>query len=91
MKAKNHKEYRFLDKKTWGPGPWQDEPDKVQWIDKATDLDCLMVRGPSGSWCGYVGVIDGHPLFETAYNDDRFYELDCHGGVTFSALAQLSW
>lgn len=85
---KNHKEYRFVDKKDWGPGPWQEEPDKVQWIDKATDLDCLIVRGPSGSLCGYVGVTEGHPLFETAYNDDRFYDLDVHGGVTFTDLCQ---
>src|SRR5437868_4216905 len=35
-----------------GPGPWWDEPDKVQWIDPATDLDCLAVRGPFGAWCG---------------------------------------
>lgn len=88
-KAKNHKEYRFLDKKAWGPGPWQDEPDKVQWIDKATDLDCLMVRGPSGSWCGYVGVMDGHPFFEKDYSAyPGPGDMDVHGGVTFTNLCQ---
>ena len=54
----------YLDKTTWGPGQWQDEPDKVQWADEATGLPCLAVRHPElGNWCGYVGVPEGHPLF----------------------------
>ena len=87
-KLKNLKEYRWRDKAAWGEGPWQSEPDKMQWIDEGTDLDCLIVRGPGGSLCGYVGVMDGHLLFETAYNDDKFYDLDVHGGVTFTDLCQ---
>lgn len=64
------KEYRTMDKSTWGDGPWQDEPDKAQWVDEATGLPCLAVRSEmSGSLCGYVGVSDGHPLFNAGYND----------------------
>jgi hypothetical protein len=63
------------------PGPWWDEPDKVQWIDPATGLDCLAVRGPFGAWCGYVGVPPGHPLHGADYLD---VDVDVHGGLTFA-------
>lgn len=56
------KEYRgFIDKAEWERGPWDDEPDKVQWADDATGLACLIVRGPHGGFCGYVGVPTTHP------------------------------
>lgn len=63
------------------PGPWQDEPDKIQWIDPATDLDCLISRGPSGALCGYVGVPPGHPWHGMDY--DRI-DVDVHGGLTYA-------
>lgn len=63
-------EYRgVVSKEGWSEGPWHDEPDKVQWQDEATRLPCLIVRGPGGNWCGYVGVTKGHPFFEVEYND----------------------
>lgn len=63
------REYRgYLDKAEWGQGPWQDEPDKVQWRDGATGLPCLIVRGPHGAFCGYVGVLDTHPWHRKDYN-----------------------
>jgi hypothetical protein len=61
-------EYRTLDKSEWLVGPWLDEPDKIQWPDAATGLPCLMVRGPLGSWCGYVGVAEAHPLYQIDYS-----------------------
>lgn len=76
------REWTHVDKGGWGPGPWQDEPDKIQWVDEATDLDCLMVRHPrSGHWCGYVGVTEGHPAFERFYED---VDVSVHGGLTFA-------
>ena len=77
-------EWTHIDKKDWGPGPWQDEPDKIQWQDEATGLACLMVRHPTlGHWCGYVGVAEGHPFFKKEYNDiDE--DLNVHGGLTFT-------
>lgn len=72
----------FIDKSIWGPGPWQSEPDKVQWEDPETKLPCLAVRNKNlGHWCGYVGVAEKHPLYGRPYND---YELEIHGGLTFS-------
>ena len=64
-------------------GPWDDEPDKVQWPDEATGLACLAKRGPLGAWCGYVGVDETHPWFGLDYDD---VEADPHGGLTYAAL-----
>jgi hypothetical protein len=63
-------------------GPWDDEPDKAQWVDPATDLDCLIVRGPMGALCGYVGVSETHPLFGQDYEKP---DVRVHGGLTFAA------
>jgi hypothetical protein len=60
--------YQTVDKSAWGRGPWQQEPDKVQWQDEATGLPCLIVRAWSGALCGYVGVAEGHPLFGKDYS-----------------------
>lgn len=89
IKLKNLKEYRFRDKAGWGEGPWQSEPDKMQWIDEETDLDCLIVRGPSGALCGYVGVTEAHPFFEKDYSAEPGPgDMDVHGGVTFTDMCQ---
>lgn len=61
-------EYRnVVDKAGWPHGPWCDEPDKIQWQDEATGLACLIIRGPEGALCGYVGVPLGHPLHGIDY------------------------
>ena len=76
-------EYRYMDKSSWiRRGEWDDEPDKLQWTDIDTGLVCLIVRGPVGALCGYVGVPEGHPWYKT----DPY--ADCHGGVTFTGFCQ---
>lgn len=85
--------YTTIDKSAWGPGEWQDEPDKIQWKDEATGLACLANRGPGGHWCGYVGVPPEHPAHGKDYYRvyDLFGEydsdgyLDVHGGLTYAA------
>lgn len=79
------REYRTIDKAKWGDGPWQSEPDKRQWKDAATGLPCLIVRGPAGALCGYVGVHEGHPLFKNGYSDID-PDIDVHGGLTFAKM-----
>jgi hypothetical protein len=75
-------EYRDVrDKSKWKRGPWDSEPDKVQWLDETTGLPCLIVRGPVGSLCGYVGVSPSHPFFGKDYDD---VSADAHGGLTFA-------
>jgi hypothetical protein len=92
------RESRHLDKGLWGDGPWQHEPDKQQWVDEATGLDCLIVRTPwAGHLCGYVGVPEGHPAFGLGYDqanalgepdDDGYRWLRVHGGLTFAGPRQ---
>lgn len=74
-------EYRTRDKSGWGMGPWHSEPDKKQWQDEETGLPCLIVRGPVGALCGYVGVPAAHPYHGKDYND---VAVDVHGGLTFA-------
>lgn len=70
-----------VDKSKWQRGEWDDEPDKAHWVDPATGLDCLIVRGPSGALCGYVGVPEEHPSFGADYDA---VDVDVHWGLTFA-------
>lgn len=83
-------EYRTIDKSSWElRGPWDNEPDKVQWQDADTGLPCLIVRHPSsGHFCGYVGVAEGHPAFGKDYEDESVGDVRVHGGLTFANKCQ---
>lgn len=85
MSEMQTKTYRHAERGLWGDGPWATEPDKAQWVDAATGLDCLAVRGPLGALCGYVGVAEGHPAFQRHYED---VDASAHGGLTYSAFCQ---
>lgn len=75
--------WTFRDRSGWPKGPWDNErSDKIQWIDGATDLDCLLHRNHMGAWCGYVGVPPGHPLHQRSY--EHVNGLTVHGGLTYS-------
>ena len=82
------KTWNTVDKSKWAEGEWMDEPDKAQWIDDKTGLDCLIVRGPAGALCGYVGVPESNKFFDKDYDSvvigaDEDYP-DVHGGLTFA-------
>lgn len=78
--------YKTINKSTWPRGPWDEEPDKVQYTDPDTGLPCLIVRHPtSGQLCGYVGVTDGHPDFQKDYDS---VAASVHGGLTYSSFCQ---
>ena len=63
----------------FGPGPWQDEPDRVEW--RFEGFACLMVRQPDqGHWCGYVGLPPGHPWHGKDPDDAQV-----HGGITYGS------
>jgi len=79
-----NREYRTVDKSEWPRGEWDSEPDKAQFVDENTGLPCLIVRGPSGALCGYVGVAEGHPLFNRDCFDATADQIEVHGGLTFS-------
>ena len=87
-------EYTTRDRSNWNAGPWDNEPDKIQFPDKETGLPCLMHRSPLGNWCGYVGVTVDHPLFAKYWGDlydpstDAGADLEVHGGLTYSDFCQ---
>lgn len=77
----------------WPEGPWNEEPDKIQFEDEATGYPCLIVRNRMGALCGYVGVPAGHRFHGVGYDDVRVgdsAEYDdanyppAHGGLTFA-------
>lgn len=78
-------EWTTVDKRAWGDGPWQNEPDKRQWQDEETGLPCLIHRGPSGALCGYVGVPVGHSAYKAEYDA---LDVSVHGGLTFYGQCQ---
>jgi hypothetical protein len=73
------------EKASWGDGPWNSEPDKEQFSDKATGLPCLIKRNHFGALCGYVGVPEGHPWHGKGYDD---IAADVHGGLTYAGSCQ---
>jgi hypothetical protein len=76
-----HNSMKLHDKLEPPPGPWLDEPTKMQWVDDDTGLPCLIVRNHSGALCGYVGLQPGHPLHGKHYDA---VNVDVHGGLTFA-------
>jgi hypothetical protein len=77
-------EGRAIDKSKWGAGPWQDEPDRVDFI--AFGFSCFARRHPQhGHWCGYVGVPREHPFYGKPYGDVEG-ALEFHRGINYSAL-----
>ena len=83
------KTWHFVEIKAQLPdGAWMHEPDKAQWIDEKTGLDCLIVRGGSGALCGYVGVPESHKAYSVDYDDCSLESITVHGGLTFAGLCQ---
>ena len=56
------------DRHPHGPGPWDGEPDKIAWTDRATGYPCVIVRERGGEYGAHVGVPPDHSL--SGYNAD---------------------
>jgi hypothetical protein len=81
----------MIDKSTWGEGPWQTEPDELDWTDAVTGLRCRILRNPRmGMLCGYVEVPPEHPLFGRHY-DGVNARVEVHGGATFAEEEDGLW
>lgn len=81
-----YKEYKTVDKSGWPQrGEWDNEPDKVQYVDEETGFPCLIVRNPFGSLCGYVGIKKEHPYFGKDYKQCDIW---CHWGLAYSDFCQ---
>lgn len=73
-----------IDKSSWGPGEWQDEPDRKEWV--AHGFACLATRHQIfGNWCGYVGVPRGHRAYGKPFRDLDFH---VHGGLNYTERCQ---
>lgn len=79
------RDFKPVDRTGWPPGPWDDEPDRIEWIDRATGQPCLMKRNGAGAWCGYTAVNPGHRLHGVDYMDVDG-GVEAHGGLTYSGL-----
>jgi hypothetical protein len=61
-----------------------DEPDYKAW--KEGNYPCLALRQEiSGTWCGYVGIKEDHPLYAKA---KKVQFLSAHGGITYHEFNQ---
>lgn len=79
-------EERTILKMRWGPGPWREEPDRLEWWCQG--MPCLVLRGGLGQLNGYVGVPVGHPWYEEAEPG-----AEAHGGITWTGKDDetISW
>lgn len=75
----------YDDKDSWGEGPWQNETDRLYWIDPSTSYPCLIRRVPVGSLCGYVAVPPGHPAHGKSAGE---VDVTVHGGLTYASKCQ---
>lgn len=73
-----------VDRTGWAPGPWDGEPDRVEW--RAHGFPCLIVRSPTtGALCGYVGVPSDHPFHGVNDGEEKADSLSVHGGITYGS------
>lgn len=78
-------ESKPIDKAAWGPGPWQDEPDR--WEGEHEGFPLLAVRNRMGAWCGYAAMPPGHP-WHGAHGCAQYPDADVHGGLTYGEACQ---
>ncbi len=74
-----------LDKSGWPSGPWEGEPDRLEWRLDDCALPLLIQRGPLGVLCGYVGVPPWHPAYGKDYDG---VDVDVHGGLNYAERCQ---
>lgn len=80
MSALDH----HIDKSTWPDGPWNAEPDRLEWrMSEQPGYPLLIVRNDHGALCGYVGVPPGHPAHGNKWNGEVALQLEVHGGITY--------
>lgn len=75
-----------MNKKAWGQGPWDTEPDTAYWV--SNNFHCMIVRNPLGALCGYVGLSKEHPWYGLEYGDliEKENIPNVHGGITYAHI-----
>lgn len=65
-------------------GPWNNEPDELNFIDEATGLECQILRIPTfGHLCGYVIIPEEQRKSVNHIGIDS-PNIDVHGGITYA-------
>ena len=83
--------YHNPDRRPSDDGPWNDEADKVAWVDEETGLGCIMLRQKDGTISGYVSVGPEHPMF--GYEADAVpvgVSTSVHGGITYGKACEVN-
>lgn len=75
-----------LDKRLWGDGPWQTEPDLLPYEEGG--YDCLVMRSTLGNLCGYVAVPAGHPWHDL---EPEAVPVRVHGGLEWKMEGNDEW
>lgn len=76
-----------VDRQYFDEGPWDKEPDDVQWVDPATGYPCLIKRmDGTGHLCGYVAIPNTHPSHGLDYDHPSLGDITVHGGLTYEGL-----
>lgn len=76
---------RYIDKRSWPRGAWDNEPDLLYW---EVELPCFVQRHEFfGVLLGYAGIPGCHPWFGKGWQDLGWIAV--HGGVTFGGRIEL--
>ena len=72
--------------------PWENEPDRAEWVHD-NGLKCRINRNPiTGTLCGYVGVPTSNRFFGLNYEYSEIKDLnEVHGGVTYAEKGDDGW
>ena len=73
---------KFVKRDGWAPGPWDSEDDRYEWRTVA-GLTGLIIRGPLGALCGYVGVEPGHVAYGRSWDSADSYERGEDGTIDY--------
>lgn len=73
-----------IDRSKWGPGPWMDEPDRLEFEHEG--FPCIVQRVQGGHLCGYVAVPPGHPWHGVDLSNypEGIEHPEVHGGITYA-------
>jgi hypothetical protein len=83
--------YLNPERRPTGSGPWDDEADKIAWVDAETGLGCIMLRQENGTLSGYVSIGPDHPLFGYAVDALPIDFATCiHGGITYARACEVN-
>lgn len=80
---------RIPERRPYGEGPWESEPDRVAWIDDETSYPCLILRQPDGTLAGFVAVGPDHPLW--CFERDAIpagLGIKVHAGIDYAAICR---